>query len=114
MMNKIIATIILLITITQSSYSQQNDYRTCDTDVMWLEALKNDPSAAERNAQLRAFRKLFIDSRAAEKGISSTGVISYRIPVVFHVIHRYGTENINQSTNFGWGGVDEFEFSKIE
>ncbi len=113
MMKKIIVGIFLLVATTHFSFSQQNMYRTCDTDVKWLEAIKNDPSAAERNDQLRAFRKLFIASPAAQKGISSTGVISYRIPVVFHVIHRYGTENISKAQILNGMELMNLSFQKL-
>jgi hypothetical protein len=112
-MKKILVGIFLLFATTHFSFGQQNMYRTCDTDVMWLEAIKNDPGAAERNAQLRAFRKLFTTSPAAKKGVSSTGVISYRIPVVFHVIHRYGTENISKAQILDGMELMNLSFQKL-
>lgn len=96
-MKKIIISALLFITSLQISQGQQNEFRTCDTDVKWLEVIKADPDAAKRNAELREFRKLFIESRSAQKKISTAGVISYRIPVVFHVIHKYGAENISKA-----------------
>ncbi|MBK9639006.1 MAG: hypothetical protein IPO63_14850, partial [Bacteroidetes bacterium] len=86
---------------------------TCDTDAKWMEAIKADPGAAERNEQLREFRKLFLASSAAKKGVSSTGVISYRIPVVFHVIHRYGSENISKAQILDGVELMNLSFQKL-
>lgn len=112
-MKKLILSLVLLFTATQVTLGQQGVYRTCDTDVKWLEAIKNDPGAADRNAQLREFRKLFIASPAAKKGVSSTGVISYRIPVVFHVIHRYGSENISKAQILDGVNTMNLSFQKL-
>jgi len=96
-MKKIIFSLAIILCTSIQGQAQQQEYRTCDTDFKWEEAIKLDPSAAQKNAELREFRKLFISSSAAKKSVSSTGVISYRIPIVFHVIHAYGSENISKA-----------------
>jgi len=96
-MEKIIFSLVVILCTCIQGQAQQQEYRTCDTDFKWEEAIMLDPSAAQKNAELREFRKLFISSSAAQKSVSSTGVISYRIPIVFHVIHAYGSENISKA-----------------
>ncbi|MBK7967251.1 MAG: PKD domain-containing protein [Bacteroidetes bacterium] len=112
-MKKIIISAFLFISSLQMGLGQQHVYRTCDTDVKWREVIKTDPEAAERNAQLREFRKLFIASPSAQKRISSTGIISYRIPVVFHVIHKYGTENISRAQILDGLNLLNLSFQKL-
>lgn len=94
-MKKIIGLKIVLLLLTVTVKGQQAPYRTCDTDVKWLEAIKADPDAAVRNAVLRAFRSTFIHS--ADRSVSTAGTVIYRIPVVFHVIHVYSNENISKA-----------------
>ena len=76
---------------------QGQEFRHCDTDFKWQEAVKIDPGAGERNNLLREFRKQFEKADYAERVMNSNGSILYRIPVVFHVIHTYGSENISKA-----------------
>lgn len=112
-MKKLVAILALLVSIHSTGVGQNNNYRTCDTDVKWLEAVKADPGAADRNAQLREFRKLFINSPAAKRSANAAGVISYRIPVVFHVMHAYGTENISKAQILDGVELMNLSFQKL-
>ncbi len=92
-MKKFLILSVSLLLLAGLSVAQQTPYRTCDTDFKWMDALKADPAAAERNAELRKFRNDFISSH---RSLTPDGVVLYRIPVVFHVIHTYGSENISK------------------
>jgi len=65
----------------------------CGADEMRINTLSEMPKVAkavtERDAELEAF------TRAFELSPNRGGVI-YTIPVVFHVIHKYGNENISR------------------
>ena len=83
---RLLAQIALLILPLASMAQQHNGYRTCDTDNMWKQAVLNDSRAADRNAQLRAFREQFLQQYDAYR-VQQGATILYRIPVVFHIIH---------------------------
>jgi PKD repeat protein len=96
-MKKIIFCVVMLIATSPALVLYaQNDYRICDTEPMVKKAMQADPGYALRRAQLEAFTKDYVDNidPSAQKS-SGTGV--YVIPVVFHIIHNYGNENIPKS-----------------
>lgn len=66
----------------------------CGADEMRIQTLQANPKIAEavikRDAELDAFTREY-ESTSAER----SGTV-YLIPVVFHVIHKYGTENISR------------------
>jgi hypothetical protein len=78
--------------IAFSSLSQ-NTPKHCGTDEMHQELFKTHP---EYNAGiLRAYERLQADTKAYEKQNLEKSDALYIIPIVFHVIHNYGVENIN-------------------
>ena len=75
--------------------AQTPTYRKCGTEEMWEQAVKADPAAALRRSAIHdanGMRKL-----PGTKVVSKTGVVQYKIPVVFHVMHTYGPENISKA-----------------
>jgi PKD repeat protein len=93
-MRKVLLPLFALLITAVVSNAQSPAYRTCDTDEMWKEAVKADPDAALRRAgiSLSGARKL-----PGTKVVSPTGFVQYKIPVVFHVMHTYGPENISKA-----------------
>ncbi len=71
---------------------QAQDLLHCGADEMRIETLQANPKIAEavmeRDAELEAFTK--------EYESSARGGQIYTITVVFHVIHKYGNENISR------------------
>lgn len=97
-MNRPLCLSLLLIFFAfHSAYSQQPDYRACDTDIRWRDAVSLDPSAERRNAIIRASRKNLDLLRNSRHTVTADGSVLYRIPVVFHIIHNYGNENISKA-----------------
>ena len=93
-MKKVIVACLLMLMGT-ALMAQTPAYRSCGTEEMWEQAVKADPSAALRRSKIHeanALRKL-----PGTKVVSATGVVQYKIPVVFHVMHTYGTENISKA-----------------
>lgn len=68
----------------------------CGTDELRISNLKHHPELAkaviEKEKELEAFTREFIAAKT-EKDISSDTAL-YVVPVVFHIIHNYGNENI--------------------
>lgn len=69
----------------------------CGADEMRIATLKQNPAIAKavirRVAQQEAFTQQFIQNQYQQKTTTAT----YIIPVVFHIIHNYGTENISDA-----------------
>lgn len=75
--------------------TQAQDLLHCGADEMRIQTLKANPELAEavieRDAALEAFTREFTLQQAQS---ANRGGGPYIIPVVYHVIHKYGTENI--------------------
>ncbi len=91
-MKKIILAFIFL--VTAISFTQAQQFRTCDTDEMMRQAKLADPTYSTRIAQLEQFTAAYVQQMGLQK---TSGTILYTIPVVFHVIHNNGAENISKA-----------------
>jgi hypothetical protein len=91
-MKKLLLAVFLMAAVFSSVNAQQ--YRPCDTDEMVRKAKLQDPGYAQRMAQLQQQTLQFIQQQGNQK---TSGTILYTIPVVFHVIHNYGSENISKA-----------------
>lgn len=83
-------------------YAQEN-LKHCGADELRIETLKKNPKIAAavvaRDAQLETFTEKYVADfykNGAQSHIKS-GEATYIIPIVFHVIHNYGTENISDA-----------------
>ena len=92
-----IFTATMLFWFTFTAYTQNgccevhpND-RVCATDSLFLEAMKN-PELRLKQQKLENFTQYYIENELYnnEKGVKI-------IPIVFHVIHNYGNENISDA-----------------
>lgn len=70
----------------------------CGADEMRISTLRQNPEVAKavikRDQELENFTKHFTSNTSAAKTATPA---TYIIPVVFHVIHNYGTENISDA-----------------
>ena len=77
-----------------SALAQQNFH--CGTDELRISTLQKNPDITavviERENELEIFTREFIAAKA-EKDLTADTAL-YIIPVVFHIIHNYGNENI--------------------
>jgi PKD repeat protein len=64
--------------------------KTCGTDMVYRDMLKKNPHIAEVRKQSENHKNAFING---SNNVAGTVKI---IPVVFHIIHNYGTENISK------------------
>jgi hypothetical protein len=85
--------IVLVIASLSVCYTQEQQ-KHCGADELRISTLQQNPTIAKavikRDSALEAFTRDF-ESNAQNK--SNTAI--YTIPVVFHVIHNYGSENIS-------------------
>ncbi len=100
-MNKIIFTFTFAL-VSTIAFSQIN-LLYCGTDEMRINTLKKNPEIAKavikREAQLENFTQTFVQNFQANNQAQKTTTTSatYIIPIVFHVIHNYGSENISDA-----------------
>jgi hypothetical protein len=98
-MNK---TLLFVISIILSGIITAQSPLHCGADEMRIYTLKQNPEIAKavikRDAQLENFTQSFIQNTNANLQASKTNsTATYVIPVVFHVIHNYGSENISDA-----------------
>ncbi len=85
---------IILILISTFLYSQKYDWLNCGTDSVYLKRIQENPNILIEQKQLKDFVKDYI--KHAEKNDDT-----YIIPMVFHVLHYYGEENISYEQILG-------------
>lgn len=89
--------------------SAQTAEHTCGTDEVRKNIMQLDPDAAVREAELEEFTQSYVEEHAAE---GSSRSAAYIIPVVFHIIHDYGTENISDEQIYNAIDNMNADFSK--
>ncbi len=97
-MNKILP---FVISITLSGILTAQTLLHCGADEMRIATLKKNPEIAKavikRDAELENFTQNFIQNVNNNSSVAKTTTATYVIPVVFHVIHNYGPENITDA-----------------
>lgn len=86
--------IILVSLIFSFNVLQAQQLKPCYTTEKYLERLQQDPSIKQRQEQLENYTRQFVSNRPSQR---TAGGTVYIIPVVFHVIHNYGVENITDA-----------------
>lgn len=76
------------------------DYRTCSTADRYNEIINKNPIIKQLMNQQNQFAEEWTKKNYGKTKINASGkrVISYIIPVVWHVIHNDGPENISKAT----------------
>ncbi len=93
MKNKYLKLCLLALTgLTVSTSVLAQDYLKCGTDEMRRRAILENPSILDNEARLEDFTKKFIARKEMKNGDTV-----YVIPIVFHIIHAYGSENITDA-----------------
>ena len=87
---------------TQIILSQNNikgvDYRACSTAERYNEIIKKNPIIKALMGQQNKFAQEWTVNNYGKANASGKKTISYIIPVVWHVIHNDGPENISKAT----------------
>jgi hypothetical protein len=88
-------TFTLLITIAFVSFGISQDLKYCGADEMSFDLYQSEPGLQTKmklnRAELNQFTQQYIANIAKNRGVADS---LYTIPVVFHIIHTYGAENI--------------------
>jgi PKD repeat protein len=85
----------LIFGIINNNLNSQNSHQ-CATEDHYQEQLKLHPELAQKRLDYDNAMQQFIANQSANK-ISNNQVVTYVIPVVVHVIHQYGAENISDA-----------------
>lgn len=83
---------MLLCGFTAFTVSAQGHF--CTTDEHSNAYLQSHPEAIQMREQLEQFTRQFAANRAQNRTSSS---VIYTVPVVFHILHEYGNENISDA-----------------
>lgn len=92
--------------------NSQTMNQPCLTDYYENEWLKADPSIALNRIALEQFTKQFEQNYRAQR-TSGGGAPLYIIPVVFHILHDYGPENISDAQVYDAMRVINEDFRKL-
>ena len=83
-----------------SVYSQVNisesDRLTCGTAILHNQRLAENPELQDLMDEQNTFAKEYANTHSSTS-TNKAGVISYTIPVVYHIIHNNGPENISKA-----------------
>jgi len=79
---------LVLISEASQVHAQADHY--CGTDPLHQELLDTDLNYIAERQEIDAFTKMYSEANAGKKGTV------YVIPVVFHIIHNFGSENVNK------------------
>ncbi len=90
-MKKLLLVVVILASGLSNSFAQT--YKPCGTDEMMRIAKLQNPNYAISLDQLEQYTVQYIQQHGNQK---TSGAVIYTIPVVFHVIHNYGSENISK------------------
>ena len=83
--------ILIVIGFVFSNQASAQDRKHCYTDEVYRQNILEHPEMRQSEQELEDFTKNFIQSQSTHR--QSTTV--YVIPVVFHIIHNFGPENIS-------------------
>jgi PKD repeat protein len=91
-MKKLLIALSLLTTVVQAQ-------EKCISEIMFQEAAQKDPSLLDARQRLEEFTEAWIQQNegTALNRNSSSSAATYVIPVVFHIIHKGGGENISDA-----------------
>jgi PKD repeat protein len=87
-MKKTLLAFVIAASLATGSFAQEH---RCYTTEMHNEAIKNNPGLLRQAEELEKFTQDFGRTTRAN------GSVVYTIPVVFHILHNYGAENISDA-----------------
>ncbi len=86
--------LLLILAFAGIASLSAQERKRCATDEVYREALLNHPEILQVQQQLEEFTQNFIQNNPP---VQREGSTVYVIPVVFHIVHNYGPENISDA-----------------
>ncbi len=84
--------LVLVITGLMNFYANAQERPHCFTSEYYNEAVKTDPQLAQDRETLERFTEQYIQNKSVQRSANPS---PYIIPVVFHILHNYGPENVS-------------------
>lgn len=110
-MKKIARLVLLMFGVyfaqTANLKAQSQNVDKCDTDSRTLELIKNNPDILLKQQELEDFTTNYLKSNNNNKSGQT-----YIVPVVFHILHEYGSENISDAQVYDAIRVINEDFAK--
>ncbi|MBK9318523.1 MAG: hypothetical protein IPM91_06645 [Bacteroidetes bacterium] len=95
-MKKIITIVMsLLVSAGGSLFAQEK----CLTEIMFQEAAAKDPQLLRNREAMELWTQQYLEQQQNQSATEKGAAVVKVIPVVVHVIHFNGSENISKSTN---------------
>ncbi|MCC7333141.1 MAG: T9SS type A sorting domain-containing protein [Flavobacteriales bacterium] len=94
----IIVKLFVIFSFRVFAQSNDSEYRTCSTSEKYNELLKKNPNIQELMDRQSKFAKKWTNKNYGKSNSTGKKTISYIIPVVWHVIHDNGPENISKDS----------------
>ncbi len=113
-MRKIYFAVISIILLNIFAVKAQ-EFKHCGTDAVERQMIKDHPEILDTDRQLEEYTRNYAQNNAARRTRNANGTTStlYIIPVVFHVIHQYGPENISDAQIIDAVNVLNRDFRKL-
>lgn len=108
-MKKILLLSLLTAFIGNTAFAQAE--KRCATDEFYQEAVKANPDVLRVQQQLEDFTASFSRNQAMQR--TASGAPLYIIPLVFHILHNYGSENISDAQVIDAVRVINEDYSKM-
>lgn len=83
---------VFLIALSTGSYAQEK----CIAEIMFQEAAAENPSLIEQRQELENWIDQYIAAKKNSSSAEKSSQVPYIIPVVFHIVHYGGPENISR------------------
>lgn len=103
---------IALAVMSALQVNSQNRGNYCLTDYYVQKSLEADPSLAIERANLENFTRQFEQNQRSQRSSGGGGPL-YIIPVVFHILHDYGPENISDAQVYDAMRIINEDFRKL-
>ena len=87
--------ILLLAVALLFNFNSKDQRARCYTDESYKEDLLNYPQIAKNREALEIFTAQYIKEQQLNKSTRGTHSLPYIIPIVFHILHDYGPENVS-------------------
>ena len=84
--------------------------KTCATNEVYQEAIQKHPEILLQQQELEQFTARYAQEHSAQR--NSAGGTLFIIPVVFHIIHNYGPENISDAQVYDAVRIMNLDYSK--
>ncbi|MEP7265334.1 MAG: M43 family zinc metalloprotease [Bacteroidota bacterium] len=101
--------LIALCLFTVAAQAQEK----CLSEILFQEEAKKDPSLFEKRQRLEEFTESWIQQNSNAQQRNTSSAATYVIPVVFHVIHRGGGENISDAQIMSQINVLNADFRRL-